>query len=477
MSLGTNAHRVIGRYVVYDAIAAGGMATVHLGRFAAAAGFARTVAIKRLHENLAADPEFSTMFLDEARLAARVNHPNVIQTLDVVALGSELFLVMEYVHGDSLSTLMQQVRKTKCRVPPPVATHIACEVLQGLHAAHEARNERGEPLDIVHRDVSPHNILVGVDGVSRVFDFGVAKSLGRVQTTREGQVKGKLAYMAPENFRAEHVTRRSDIYAAGIVLWETLTGRRLFTGACEAEVVYAALAAPIEPPSAFAPDLPEALDRVVLRALERDPARRYETAAEMALALEAVCPPVPKHVVADWVRAAASPKLALRAKRVEEIERLVEVPAVDTPAPESSADTIEIETLDDDEVEAEPPLRSALPWRRLAIAAVALAAVAGGVLALGSGSAPASAVTRASSAPAPVATIAPTPPGAPGRTPASPEAPVESEGAAAIETATSTAAPAPAHAAARPALATSARAAPTSTGERRPRADELLGRD
>src|SRR5689334_18826919 len=159
------------------------MATVHLGRLLGPVGFSRTVAIKRLHSQFASDPTFVSMFVDEARLAARIRHPNVVPTLDVATLGGELLLVMEYVPGESLSGLMRTVFEAGERIPPPVTAAIVCGVLEGLHAAHEARTEDGEPLDIVHRDVSPSNVLVGTDGIARVLDFGIAKAAFRVQTT------------------------------------------------------------------------------------------------------------------------------------------------------------------------------------------------------------------------------------------------------------------------------------------------------
>src|SRR5262249_20405529 len=162
-------------------------------------------------------------FLDEARLAARIHHPNVVQTLDVAVTQGELFVVLEYVNGDSLAHLLRTANANGRAVPPEIASAVVFGVLQGLHAAHEAVVEQGNPLELVHRDVSPHNVLVGVDGVARVLDFGVAKARGRSQTTREGQLKGKLAYMAPEQIGGR-VTRRTDVFAASIVLWEALAG-------------------------------------------------------------------------------------------------------------------------------------------------------------------------------------------------------------------------------------------------------------
>src|ERR1700709_2034653 len=188
--------RVVGRYALYGAIAAGGMATVHLGRLLGPVGFSRTVAIKRLHAQFASDPEFVSMFLDEARLAARIRHPHVVPTLDVVALSGELFLVMDYVHGVSLSKLLREVNMKHIPMPIDIVASVLVGALRGLHAAQSAVSERGLPLGIVHRDVSPQNVIVGSDGLARVLDFGVAKASWRIQTTRDGQVKGKLSYMA-----------------------------------------------------------------------------------------------------------------------------------------------------------------------------------------------------------------------------------------------------------------------------------------
>ncbi|HEX4514731.1 MAG TPA: serine/threonine-protein kinase, partial [Polyangiaceae bacterium] len=218
----------LGRYTLFDVIASGGMASVHFGRMIGPAGFARTVAIKRLHPHLAHDAEFATMFLDEARLAARIQHPNVVQTLDVVSHDNELLLVMEYVRGETLSRLLTAARKRKVAIPQRIVSAILIGVLHGLHAAHDAKSEQGMPLEIVHRDVSPQNVLVGADGVVRVVDFGVAKAASRAHSTRDGQIKGKLQYMAPEQLKREGVDRRADVYAVGVMLWECLAARKLF---------------------------------------------------------------------------------------------------------------------------------------------------------------------------------------------------------------------------------------------------------
>ncbi len=314
-----NAPLQLGRYSLFAELASGGMATVYIGRLNSEAGFGRVVAIKRLHPHLAREPQFVSMFLDEARLAARIQHPNVVPILDVVTLGTELFLVMEYVKGESLVALLRETATAGATVPIPVVATIAMGLLAGLHAAHEATDEAGRSLGIVHRDVSPQNLLVGIDGVARVLDFGIAKASVRLQTTREGQLKGKLAYMAPEQVSGQ-VTRRTDIYAAGIVLWEALACRRMFRGETEAHILQQVMAADFRPPSLFNPEVPPELDRVVLRALSKDPEARYATARDMAADLDRVLRPASAMTVADWVEKRAGEALASRSQLVTNLE-------------------------------------------------------------------------------------------------------------------------------------------------------------
>jgi hypothetical protein len=317
--------RVVGRYLLFDEVASGGMATVHLGRLLGPAGFARTVAIKRMHPQFAKEPEFVSMFMNEARLASRIQHPNVVSTLDVIAQDGELLLVMEYVPGESLSKLLrvaaQQGGHAGGLLDPGLIGTIMAGALHGLHAAHEARDVSGEALGMVHRDVSPQNILIGVDGVARVLDFGVAKAASRLHTTRDGQLKGKLAYMAPEQLSGGPVDRRADVFAAGIVHWEALTGRRLFPGNDVGEVMGRILSGTIQPPSAMVPELAEDLDDVVMRALERDPARRYATARAYAIAVESAAPMMLPREVGEWAAQIAATTLGDRAAKVAALER------------------------------------------------------------------------------------------------------------------------------------------------------------
>jgi serine/threonine-protein kinase len=279
-ALTTQAPKTIGRYLLFDEIAAGGMATVHVARLMGPIGFARTVAIKQIHRHLAKDEKVRSMFIDEARMAARVRHPNVVSVLDVIASDGELLLVMDYVHGESLSRLAPPSSEGTWPVPVPIASAILIGVLHGLHAAHEAKDEKGQPLQLVHRDVSPQNILVGQDGVPRVVDFGIAKAAGRIQTTAEGQLKGKARYLAPEQVLDAAVDRRADLYAASVVLWELLAGRRLFDGGGAASTLRQVLSPTYEAPSRHAPAVPVEVDRLVMRGLAREPGERFASAWE-----------------------------------------------------------------------------------------------------------------------------------------------------------------------------------------------------
>jgi hypothetical protein len=278
----------VAEYVLGERLAAGGWGTVHLGLKLGALGFRRLVAIKRLHPHLADDAEFVARFKDEIRLVSRFTHPNIVQTFDVVESPQELALIMEFADGVTLQELLVDARDAGVAVPPAVTVGILCQVLHGLHAAHEATDDVGRPLQIVHRDVSPQNVIVGKDGLVKVLDFGIAKAIDGSHVTRTGQVSGKVAYMAPEQVLLRALDRRTDVFAAGIVLWEGLTGKRLFRlpGTPESAALTNILELRVPPPSSVQRGTSVELDRIVLRALERDPAMRFGSARDFALALE-----------------------------------------------------------------------------------------------------------------------------------------------------------------------------------------------
>lgn len=275
----------LGRYETLRPIASGGMATVHLARALGAGGFERLVAVKVLHPHIASEPDFVAMFLDEARLAARVRHPNVVATIDVQE--APLFLVMDYIEGPSLQVILRELRRRKQRIPLDIALRIFVDVLAGLHAAHELLGADGEPLHLVHRDVSPHNLLVGVDGVSRITDFGVARASSRLSSTQGGQVKGKIAYMAPEQIRSEEIDRRVDIYATGAVLYESLVAQPLFRAENDGALITQIVRGVERSPRDLVPELPLNINATCMRALKLDANERYSTAADFMDAIEA----------------------------------------------------------------------------------------------------------------------------------------------------------------------------------------------
>ncbi len=295
------------------------MATVYLGRLNAAGGVGRIVAVKRLHAQLAKNPDFVTMFLDEARLATRIHHPNVVPTLDVLADEGELFVVMDYVRGESLAKLNRGAKAEGAPIPVPILAAIMSGVLQGLQAAHEAVDEQGNPLGIVHRDVSFQNILVGEDGMARILDFGVAKAASRLHQTQDGQLKGKLAYMAPEQIDGE-VSELCDVYSAGIVLWEALAGRYLFRATTEGATIDRLVKRRVDPPSRYNEAVGAALDLVVVKALQSKPAERFASASEMAEALDKAVRAASILEVGKWVKATAAVTLQSR----QEVEQTIE---------------------------------------------------------------------------------------------------------------------------------------------------------
>jgi serine/threonine-protein kinase len=283
----SDSKRRLDRYELIGELASGGMATVYLARLAGVGGFQRFVAIKRLHPHLAGEEEFIEMFLDEARLAAGIHHPHVVPILEVGQSDSGYYLVMEYIEGDTLARIVARALSGGPNVPRPILLRIVLDTLAGLHAAHELTDAHGQSVSLIHRDCSPQNVLVGVDGCSRITDFGVARASSRIASTRTDRVKGKLAYMSPEQARGDgDIDRRSDVFAMGVILWEVLAGRRLFKAETEAKTMRRIMIEPIPRLSTVLADIHPALDDACARALERDPDRRFQSAAEMADGLE-----------------------------------------------------------------------------------------------------------------------------------------------------------------------------------------------
>ncbi|HVY26024.1 MAG TPA: serine/threonine-protein kinase [Polyangiaceae bacterium] len=325
----------VGRYALFEQFAAGGMATVHFGRLDGAGGFARVVAVKRLLPHLLENHEFTEMLLKEARLAARVRHPNVVATLDVVATKGDVLLVLDYVHGEALSTLCRtQAKEKKEQIALPIVVGIVSDMLQGLSAIHDATDEKGRSLSLVHRDVSPPNVLVGADGVARVLDFGIATALDHIEETAPERRKGKRGYMSPEQVRGERLTQRSDIFAAGIVIWELLAMRRLFPVDQEAEVGDAVLRGDYPRVSQYRPDIPKELDEIVMRALALEPEARFATMHELADAFEAAAPArANARRIGEWVLDLARDALGERTRKLARVENWVadEIPLKSTP--------------------------------------------------------------------------------------------------------------------------------------------------
>ncbi|HKQ69926.1 MAG TPA: serine/threonine-protein kinase [Polyangiaceae bacterium] len=276
---------LMGKYRLIAHLGTGGMADVHLAVAKGALDVNKLVVIKRLHDEQAREETSREMFLNEARLAARLNHANVVQTSEAGSDQGHFYLVMEYVEGQPLSRVLANLRRKSSALAPLIAARVLADALTGLHYAHDLCDFDGTPLDIVHRDVSPQNIMITYDGAVKILDFGIAKVVGSDQTAH-GVFKGKVAYMSPEQVLCQMVDRRADVFAAGIVLWEAVTGQRLMADDLPAKTLYNVMSKIIPRPSTIRA-VPAALDAVIVRALDRDPAARYQTAREMRDALEA----------------------------------------------------------------------------------------------------------------------------------------------------------------------------------------------
>jgi len=277
-----------GRYILIEKIGAGGMAEIFRAMTVGTEGFRRVLVVKRIHKSLDASPEFLRMFFDEAKISALLNHPYIVQIYDFGQIDGAYFLAMEHVDGRDLGNVMRRLTRLGGTLDPSTVALICQQVAQGLHYAHTLQSADGQLLNIVHRDVNPSNVMLLRTGIVKILDFGIAKAsaaAGKAQT-RASVIKGKLGYLSPEQARCEPLDGRSDVFSLGATMWEMLAGEKLFSGGTDFERIRNVLEAPIPPPSQRRVGVPPALDRIVGRALERDPARRYHSAEELADDLE-----------------------------------------------------------------------------------------------------------------------------------------------------------------------------------------------
>jgi serine/threonine-protein kinase len=283
-----------GKYLLVGEIAVGGMAEVFLAVQKGVEGFIKVVVIKRVLPHLTKNPEFVRMFIEEARLEARLEHPNIVRTYEVGEVNGHYFTAMEYLPGEDLFRALNNLSMSRQLMPLHIAAGITSQLCSGLHFAHQFTDTDGKPLNLVHRDVNPANIIITYSGEVKIIDFGVAKSNANVQTL-SGMIKGKVAYMPPEQLLGREVDQRADVFSTGVVLWEVLTGRPLFLRSSEAATLYAIMNGPIPPPSKIRHEVPPQLDKIVSRALARLPEDRFETAEEMAAALEDYLTQTPRY--------------------------------------------------------------------------------------------------------------------------------------------------------------------------------------
>ncbi len=285
-----------GKYRLIDRMAVGGMAEIFKAVAPGADGYERTVAIKRLHRSICDDPELTGMLVDEARISVMLDHPNIARVFDLGSIDGQFFIVMEFIDGVDCHDVLEEMRNRREFVPVPAALHIISETLGALHYAHRKVGPDGQPLNIVHRDVSPQNVMVGFDGGIRIVDFGIAKAKTRAQTTQAGVIKGKFYYMSPEQAVGGHIDHRADIYSAGMVLYEMITAVSPYESVGDAELLRAVRAASFPPPSYYRQDLDPELERIVMTALQRDPNRRFQSAQDFRYAIDdysrRVYPPV-----------------------------------------------------------------------------------------------------------------------------------------------------------------------------------------
>ena len=337
----------IGRYELCFELASGGMASVYLARIDGASGFEKLVALKRIHRHLAKEKGYVEMFLDEAKIASRVTHPNVCSVFDFGEADGEYYIAMEYLVGESLSRLCSRVAKSREQrrdaLLPLRMGRIIADACEGLHAAHELKDANGDSLHVVHRDVSPRNLFVTYDGAVQVVDFGIASARQRLHHTSTGQVKGTFAYMAPEQLTSSPIDRRVDIWALGVALWEMLAVKRLFRRETTASTIHAVLYDEVKPPSSHRSQVPKELDEIVMKALARDRAERFQSAREMGRAIRRFLGSQP-HIIgpaelSEWMTE-LFPQGEARKSQLMEVARLSDATVPAIPTAEDSEATV-----------------------------------------------------------------------------------------------------------------------------------------
>ncbi len=409
---------VLGRYELLIPIAAGGMAMVWAARLKGTRGFQKIVAVKTMLPRLSEDDQFEQMFLDEASLASQIRHPHVVEILDLGEQDGVLFLVMEWIDGVPLNQIMKAA-KPLGGVPLPIAVRIVMQACAGLHAAHELRDPNGQLVGLVHRDVSPQNLLVTYDGVAKVVDFGVAKATANGRgATGAGQIKGKVGYMAPEQIDGESIDRRVDVFAIGIVLYALTTGKHPFRRESDAATMYNICSPqPAVAPSKLVPDYPPALEAVLLKALAKNPADRYPTANDLLKDLDQVLPASERantdQDVAEFVRKLVGDRLEERRNTLREALERADQSAIQR----ISAAPLRSSALSETVVDATALTRASAPQalarRRTAMIVGALAVLGAAGAALGGfwqdDAKPAKPAPSAIAAPPPTPAHAPSP--------------------------------------------------------------------
>ena len=336
----------LGRYQLLVPIGQGGMAEVFLGRLRGAAGFAKLVVIKRMHTHLSHDKRFIELFVNEGRVVAQMSHPNICQVHELGEADGDLFLAMEYLSGVPLEEVLRVLPRGTAHELPLVAG-ILGQACEGLHYAHQLRDRMGNPTPVIHRDVSPQNLFVTTDGVCKVLDFGVAKVSTADRFTQSGMIKGKLPYMAPEQIRGQRVDARTDVFAMGIVLWEALTGSRLFSRPSDYLIWKAITEEPIPALAQLRPDLPPEIEAVVRRALQREPEQRYQTIQALGQELRRVARPAAYDapIIAEALRALCAERLAETTTIVDRALHHLDRPTAEREAVEAADDPSAAETL------------------------------------------------------------------------------------------------------------------------------------